>query len=321
VAIHINDDPSGFTMTTVSTDQSCSYSGTRGQNRDFIQVSGSYNCTPALSGAWGMSADVTPDGFMGHFYGAGIGSDWGRMGGARTANKVSAGTGLNNDLWFPVNEAGWGINILEQGDTIFATLFVYDAQGKSHWYSASQLRQAGPNERGNYTYGGPLYESTGPYYGTSFNPSAVTRRQVGTMSFEPGRDGNATLLYSVDGVQVTKTVSRYALQRNSLAGNYNGHIVSIAPAAPPEAVALAINDAGSSVTMDTTSSRGTCRYTSPVMQTGELRQLSGTFTCSDGRSGSFSMRDVIVQWDGFVGSFTGGAIASGKIEGVRAAIN
>jgi hypothetical protein len=323
VTMHIADNGSTITMTTIGTDPShpgCAYSGSRSQNRDVISVSGSYTCS-GTSGSWFMAVDVTPDGIVGSFSGNGISSFWGRIGGAWTRNVVDGGTGANNDLYFPPSEPGWGVNFLDQGDTGFATLFVYDPQGKSHWYSAPNLHRAGPNENDFYDYVGDLQESTGPYYGTTFNPAAVTRRSVGTLVFEPHKDGSARLTYTVDGVHVDKIVNRFAFAKNSLAGNYIGHIVSIAPAAPAEPVTMTIDDGSDQVVIDTTSSRGTCRYTSPILQKGELRELNGAFTCSDGRAGTFQMHDMIVEWSGFVGWLSSSAIPSGKIEGVRTQVN
>jgi len=324
VTIHISDNGSAVTMTTIGTDAShpaCAYSGNRTQNRDFVGSSGSFTCS-GTSGQWFMGVDVSPDGIMGGFGGNGLSSFWGRIGAARTANVVDTGTGLYNDLWFPADEGGWGINFLDQGDTAFATLFVYDQQGRSHWYSASELHRAGPNaDDDRYEYVGPLYESTGPYFGTSFNPSAVNRRVVGTMAFEPTLDKrSADVTYTVDGVQVRKRVSRFAFAKNSLAGTYIGHIVNMA-GGTPEAVNITVVDGDATTVMDTSSSRGTCRYASPVMQTGELRQLEGTFSCSDGRGGSFRMHDIAVQWNGFMGWMDAAGMASGKIEGVRTQVN
>jgi len=315
-------------MSTIGTDVSppvCSFRGTRSQTRNFVGVSGDYVCSAGV-GTWFMAVDVTPDGILGGFRGEGISSAWGRIGAARRESRAPIDTGRLNDLWFPLDEPGWGVNILEQGDIVFATLFVYDPEGKPHWYSASELLRAGPNaDDGRYEFVGPLYESTGPYFATPFNPSAVTRRVVGTMAFEPTVDArSADLTYTVDGVRVAKRVSRYAFQKNDLSGTYVGHIsppLVGGIGAPAQAVDITIDDSTATTVIDMKSSRGTCRYTAPVVQTGELRQLDGTFSCSDGRGGSFSMRDVLPAWHGFLGSFEDDSVRSGHIEGVRTQVN
>mgnify|MGYP003299636307 CR=1 FL=1 len=86
---------------------------------------------------------------------------------------------------------------------------------------------------------------------------------------------------------------------------------------------MTIDDSNGFV-MDTRAPDGTtCRYTAPgpVEQFGELRRVSGNFSCSDGRADFFVMDNVAVQWDGFTGSFTGNGITVGHIEGVRTQVN
>src|SRR5829696_5796423 len=43
------------------------------------------------------------------------------------------------DLWLVPSEAGWGLNLIHQGDTLFASLFVYGADKSPRWYFASSL--------------------------------------------------------------------------------------------------------------------------------------------------------------------------------------
>src|SRR5258706_3419445 len=78
------------------------------------------------------------------------------------------------DLWINPGESGWGVSVFHQGDTLFASLFVYGPDGQPRWYTASSL-VGGPN-----SYSGSLVEATGPYLGAPlFDPNAVTRRTVG----------------------------------------------------------------------------------------------------------------------------------------------
>ena len=43
------------------------------------------------------------------------------------------------DLWWNQNESGWGINLIQQYEVIFATLFAYGADNSNRWYVASSL--------------------------------------------------------------------------------------------------------------------------------------------------------------------------------------
>ncbi|HUQ27077.1 MAG TPA: hypothetical protein VM051_00700 [Usitatibacter sp.] len=293
----------------------CDYTGTRTSERDFVIASGTYTCDKGSRGPWSMRVDVTPNSFVGHFTGPGITSGWGRVAAADSGAPKLEGNGWRSDLWFPPNEGGWGVNILEQGDTIFATLFVYDAQGRPRWYSAPELRLF--NVSGGASYIGALQESTGPYFGTAFNANAVTRRQVGTMTFQVQPDGSALLTYGVDGVGVSKVVNRFAFRKNTLTGTYLGHRRS--PYGETDAVSITIADDGGTFNMDVVGNGNdaSCHYTAPLAQRGEQRRMDGNFTCTNGRVGRFVMSHVVVTWDGFTATFDGNDYTNGRIEGVR----
>jgi hypothetical protein len=67
------------------------------------------------------------------------------------------------DLWIDPAESGWGLNIFHQGDTLFASLFVYGADGQPKWYTGSALTAA------RRVHGG-LVEASGPWFGGAFDP-------------------------------------------------------------------------------------------------------------------------------------------------------
>lgn len=109
------------------------------------------------------------------------------------------------DLWWNPAESGWGVNITHQDNTLFATLFTYDASGKEMWFVLSAgLRQA------DGSYLGDLYQTTGPAFNAQpFTPiTAANITRVGTMQFRFSDGTNATLNYSVNGVSVSKTITR-----------------------------------------------------------------------------------------------------------------
>ena len=106
------------------------------------------------------------------------------------------------DLWWNPNEAGWGINVTHQANVIFATLFTYDTSGRGTWYVLSHADRTGAG-----AYSGKLYRTNGPVFNAS--PwTAATPTEVGTMSFNFPSGSAGTLTYSIDGVQVTKTIQR-----------------------------------------------------------------------------------------------------------------
>jgi lysyl endopeptidase len=107
------------------------------------------------------------------------------------------------DLWWNPDESGWGINVVQHGTVVFATLFTYDAGGQGKWFVLPHADQGSSTA----VFSGTLYTTTGP----AFNASpwtGTTPIEVGTMSFNFSSGNAGTLTYSVNGVQVTKQIQR-----------------------------------------------------------------------------------------------------------------
>src|SRR2546430_1434382 len=122
------------------------------------------------------------------------------------------------DMWFNSTESGWGVNVIQQSDIIFATLFVYGADNTPRWY----VTGAGLQGSGGSTFSGNLYSTTGPYFAGSFNPAAVGSAVVGSMTLSFSGPYNGTMTYSVNGVSVTKAITRQPIRSNNLTGHYIG---------------------------------------------------------------------------------------------------
>src|SRR6185369_2708642 len=89
----------------------------------------------------------------------------------------TAGTAVPNytDLWWNPAEPGWGLNLNQQSDTIFATVFTYASDRRNMWLVASSLAR-----QPNGSFAGPLYRATGPaFYAQPWTSNVLT--QVGTM--------------------------------------------------------------------------------------------------------------------------------------------
>ena len=101
------------------------------------------------------------------------------------------------------SESGWGVNLTQQGDVIFATWFTYDANGNPMWRSGPATK-TGP---GAYT--GTLAQTRGPAFNAvPFDPTQVTETPVGgyTLTFSDGANG--TFAYTVNGISQTKEITR-----------------------------------------------------------------------------------------------------------------
>jgi hypothetical protein len=122
-----------------------------------------------------------------------------------TASRVTATN--YQDLWWVPNgaESGWGINVTHQGDTLFATLFTYDAAGKGLW-----LVMSSGTKQADGSYSGTLYRTAGPAFDAiPFTPIGTgDLTTVGTMrlAFSDGVTG--TLSYTYNGAPVTKSIKR-----------------------------------------------------------------------------------------------------------------
>jgi hypothetical protein len=316
--LRIRDNGSTVEMDTNSDASSgCTYTGVPSYDGQLETVTGTYRCI-SRSGPWSMTVDPTTEGITGSFTGEVV--TGGRIAAGRSAGTTRMqGLGWRNDMWFVPGESGWGFNVIEQGDTLFATLFVYDAQRRPRWYVASSLTQQGDAADGAVTYAGPLVESTGPYFGTAFNPAAVTRQEVGRMSFRARPDGVGELAYTVNGVQVGKQLQRFAFRKQDFTGQYLGAYAHDRPAR------ITIDDTGANFRMqvdDEIGGSGTCNFVAPMSQTGSLRTMAGSFTCNGGTTGTFLMRYATVSADGFTARFDSpmyafSSVVDGHIGGAR----
>ncbi len=131
----------------------------------------------------------------------------------------AAATKLNTDLsdiWWNPAQSGWGMQLVNTGTFVFATIFTYGADGKPIWITGELAAGA------SYTFTGSTYINTGPYFGGPWNNAAVTQRKVGTMTFALTSVTTGQLTYSVDGVTVSTPVQRQSLTRDNFGGTYLG---------------------------------------------------------------------------------------------------
>jgi len=121
------------------------------------------------------------------------------------AQYLNASTPAPNNytaLWWNPNENGWGINVEQQGDIAFATLFTYDTNGDPLWLVMSSGARQGSGD----TFSGTLFRTTGTPFNLPFTGANVT--QVGSMTLSFSNASNGTLSYTVNGTPVTKTITK-----------------------------------------------------------------------------------------------------------------
>ena len=207
---------------------------------------------------------------------------------------ASAPTVDFSDLWFIPAESGWGANVIQQDDTLFVTLFVYGPSGQPTWYVASSVVRSGTTS----TFSGPLYRTTGPYFGGPFS-LPVTITQVGTLTFTSSQPNAATLTYSVDGVAVTKSIVRQTWDRENIAGNYLGATsgswsgCGAGRDGYQETVStFLVSQDGAAVQIREDSGGVTCNYSGTYSQTGRLGAIQGGGLCGDGVNQTLAASEV-----------------------------
>jgi hypothetical protein len=117
------------------------------------------------------------------------------------------------DLWLRsatgTQEAGWGVNITHQGDTLFATWFTYLA-GSGSTNKGMWLVMSNGAKVSTGVYSGSLQTTTGPAFSAApFNPGSVVRTTVGTGTFTFTDANSGTFSYTVNGVSQSKPIARY----------------------------------------------------------------------------------------------------------------
>jgi len=206
-----------------------------------------------------------------------------------------------SDIWWNPDESGWGIQFVQTGTAIFATMYVYGPAGQPIWYTATLEAQAAPS-----TWSGDLIVTSGPWFGTvPFNPALVGRRTVGTMTWIARSVDSGTLTYAVDGMPVTKTIYRPTLRFDDFSGQY-GLWMKMTGSGCGAASQTGYTVAEARVTQGTNSlvvetdmpgagSIVTCTWTGNYSQSGHLGRSQGTFACSDGTRGAHTFYEMAVQ--------------------------
>jgi hypothetical protein len=214
-----------------------------------------------------------------------------------------------SDLWYVATEAGWGIEFVHRGSVIFATLFVYDPSGNPVWY-VSTMQYTGSS----FTWSGDLYATTGPYFGTEpFNPANVIATKVGTMTWAAQSVNTGTLTYIVNGTTVVKGTTRETLVDDDFTGHYGGGFHSVTTSCIDPSLdgtvepigVFDITQSGQTLTVQTTPTNGTsCSYPGPLIQFGQMGEVSGTYNCANGTTGTFYFYEVQVNVTGVTGRFS-----------------
>lgn len=232
------------------------------------------------------------------------------------AAATSTGIDYTDQWWGGQAEHGWGVNFIEQGTTIFATLFVYGQDQTPRWYVATM-------QGSGSAFSGPMYSTTGPYFGAgAFNGNSTMVTQVGTMSVNFSSAYNGSMSYSVNGVNVNKSISRQSFAPNNLTGHYLGGMTANGTNCKgvPNGAALifdtlTVTQSNQSLQMvvnffAANGQPGMCTFNGTLNTQGVMGQVgNGTFNCTIGGSaantGSYTLDTITATQTGFSGQFNG----------------
>lgn len=202
------------------------------------------------------------------------------------------------DLWWNPSESGWGIQIVQQADTLFLTWFIYNASGQPTWVVSDGVTRIATSP--NVVYRGRVVAATGTFFGAPAW-AAITPRVVGadvTLTFTDARSG--TISYVIDGTTVTKSITRQTLVPINIAGTYQGGIfrsgtgcsntnnngtrlgdpTTFSVAHTVGTDALVINELGGTL----------CRFSGTLTQFGSSYEATGSYTCQ-GETGTWTGRE------------------------------
>lgn len=189
------------------------------------------------------------------------------------------------DIWFSPAESGWGVNVVQSDSFLFVTFFIYGADNRPTWYTAS-LTWNGT------LYAGNLYATQGTFWANPWNTADhPAAQQVGTASFQPDAANayQATLVYAVNGTgSVVKAITRQTLTGIAIGGSYLGAqsgaysgCSGAAPYTDKYSLAVAQSPAGDATLTFTYDTGATCTMSGTLEQHGQLyRILNAFYACT-----------------------------------------
>lgn len=212
------------------------------------------------------------------------------------------------DLWWNPQESGWGLNVVQQGETAFITLFVYGPDGRPTWYFASNARVYALDWEDNPSFRGTLYKAKGPWIGEAFDPAKVEAQPVGELRIEPRPEGRTLLEYTAEGVTVSKEIRRQTFAAPDVGTTYLAAF-SLGETVPGTDL-VGVRDysgrailqlAGHLVFLRVEEPAGRCEYRGTRTSAGKFARLAGEYTCAAGDAGTFAIEEFEVTRRGISG--------------------
>jgi hypothetical protein len=107
-------------------------------------------------------------------------------------------------MWWNPSESGWGMSIVQHGDTLFNVIFAYDAQGNPTWF----VMPGGTWNAAHNAFTGSVYRPHGSAF-TAYDARQFTAGQpVGTATISFGDANFASMQYTIEGQAGMKLIER-----------------------------------------------------------------------------------------------------------------
>ncbi len=233
------------------------------------------------------------------------------------------------DIWYTQGEDGWGVNLVQSDTFLYGTFFVFGADKKPTWITATLVWD------GNSKYVGPIYTYQGSFYFGPWNANDHVETPSGTASFTPDPVNPAlgALAYTVTGVgSVAKSLQRLTLTTIPIAGTYIGgqsgaysgcsntgdnslysdtFTLQVSQSSGIASLSFAFDGLGES-----------CTLAGTLAQNGALQSISSaTYRCDDGLDTNAVLSGIKITAQGIEGSFSapdvgGGCAESGRFSAV-----
>jgi hypothetical protein len=227
------------------------------------------------------------------------------------------------DLWYLPAESGWGVNVVQQYDVVFATFFIYGPDNTPRWYVAPDTRSVA-SPAGENTFSGPLYATVGTWFGAPWG-GPTQNTQVGSVAFAFTSPTSGAVSYTINGVSVTKSLQRQTWKGNVLTGNYIGGLTANGTSCRngvnngPILINGELTIGHSNFTSPTfriqffnaNGAAGTCTFNGVYGQEGKMGKVdNGSYSCSvQGSStvlqGTYILRQVEANTNGVTSRFLG----------------
>ena len=113
-----------------------------------------------------------------------------------------------SDIWWNPLESGWGLTIVDHQTQMFGVWYTYRDDGSPTWF----VIPGGTLSSDHRMFSGDLYQTSGPPYTDTFDPTQVQVTKVGTASIDfapPALSaGTALFSYSIGSVSGSKQIQR-----------------------------------------------------------------------------------------------------------------